>query len=126
MQTMSRNTRIGWLVAAVVVVVVAVIVIGSGGGSSSPAGSDEPVTVQVKDFKPVGGIKELTVKKGDQVHYTVTSDQPEEIHTHGYNIAKDVAPGKPAVFDFKATIDGVFDVELEHHGVQIMSLKIEP
>jgi nitrous oxide reductase len=123
---MSRNARIGWLVAALVVVVVAVIIIGSGGGSSPTDGSAKPVTVQVKDFKPVGGIKELTVKKGDQVHYTVTSDQPEEIHTHGYDIAKDVAPGKPAVFDFKATIDGVFDVELEHHGVQIMSLKVEP
>jgi hypothetical protein len=123
---MSRNARIGWLVAALVVAVVAVVVISSTGGSDSTATTNGPVTVHVKDFKPVGGIQTLTLKKGETARYTVESDQAEEIHTHGYNIAKDVAPGKPAKFAFKATIDGVFDVELEHHGVQIMSLKVEP
>jgi hypothetical protein len=123
---MTRSTRLIWIGAAVVVLIVAVIVIGPGGGSSSDKTSSGPVTVDVKDFKPVGGIKTLTVKKGERAQYTVNSDQAEEIHTHGYNIAKDVAPGQPAKFDFVANIDGVFVVELEHHGVQIMSLKVTP
>jgi hypothetical protein len=122
---MTRSTRLIWIGAAVVVLVLAVIIIKPGGGSSGDA-STGPLTVQVKDFKPVGGIKSLTVKKGEHAQYTIDSDQAEEIHTHGYNIAKDVAPGKPAKFDFVANIDGVFVVELEHHGVQIMSLKVTP
>jgi hypothetical protein len=126
---MSRNARIAWLLAAIVVVIVAVVAIGPGGGSSSSppaATSGAPLTVQVRNYKPVGGIQDLTVKKGDRVRYTVESDKPEEIHTHGYDIARDVAPGKPAKFDFKATIDGEFEVELEHHGVQIMRLTVQP
>jgi hypothetical protein len=125
---MTRNARLGWLAAAGVVAVIAIVILASSGGSSSsPTSTSEAgITVHVKSFKPVGGIQTLTVKKGHIANYTVISDKPEEIHTHGYNIAKDVAPGKPAKFAFKATIDGVFDVELEHHGVQIMSLKVEP
>jgi hypothetical protein len=125
---MTRPNRLLWIGAAVVVLVIAVIVIGPGGGSDDDgaASTGGPITVDVKDFKPVGGIKTLTVKKGQRAQYTVTSDKAEEIHTHGYDIAKDVGPGKPAKFDFVANIDGVFDVELEHHGTQIMSLKVEP
>jgi|tagenome__1003787_1003787.scaffolds.fasta_scaffold20705502_3 hypothetical protein len=122
---MNRTTRLLWIGAAVVVLVIAVIVV-KPGGSSDNAASTGPVTVDVKDFKPVGGIKTLTVKKGQHARYTINSDEAEEIHTHGYNIAKDVGPGAPAKFDFVANIDGVFVVELEHHGTQIMSLKVEP
>jgi hypothetical protein len=123
---MTRSNRLLWIGAAVVVLVIAVIVIKPGGGSDDSASSSGPVTVDVKNFKPVGGIKTLTVKKGQHAQYTINSDKAEEIHTHGYDIAKDVGPGEPAKFDFVANIDGVFVVELEHHGTQIMSLKVNP
>jgi hypothetical protein len=123
---MTRSNRLLWIGAAVVVLVVAVIVIKPGGGSDDSASSSAPITVDVKDFKPVGGIRTLTVKKGQHARYTIDSDKAEEIHTHCYDIAKDVGPGKPAKFDFVANIDGVFVVELEHHGTQIMSLKVNP
>ncbi len=83
-------------------------------------------TIAVKGKKPVGGIQKLTFNKGDRVQFTVTSDQAEEVHTHGYDIAKDVGPGEPATFDFKATIEGIFEVELEKSGVQIAKLTVNP
>jgi hypothetical protein len=125
---MTRRARIGFLLAAVVVAAVAAIVLLSSSGSSTPPieAQSQPLQVTVRDLKPVGGIKDLTVKQGQDARYVVTSDKPEEIHTHGYNIAKEVGPGKPARFDFKATITGVFDVELEHAGIQVMRLTVEP
>jgi hypothetical protein len=45
---------------------------------------------------------------------------------HGYDIFKDVAPGKPVKFSFKGDIDGQFEVELEDRHVQIISLRVVP
>ena len=94
----------------------------------APTTSAEPevLTIQVVDEKPVGGVAKLKVKKGDQIHFIVDSDSKQEVHLHGYDIAKDAAPGAPAEFDVEATIDGVFEAELEDPGVQILKLTVEP
>src|SRR3954452_17264903 len=40
-----------------------------------------PVTqIVVKDAKPVGGIKTITVNKGDKIQFAVKSDVSDEIH----------------------------------------------
>ena len=59
---MTRNTRIALLGVAVVIIVVAVIVIGGGGSDDTKASG--PTTITVKDAKPVGGVKDVTVNKG--------------------------------------------------------------
>ena len=84
------------------------------------------LTIQVVDSKPVGGVAKLKVKKGDRIRFTVESDSKQEVHLHGYDVAKDAAPGAPATFDVKATIEGVFEAELEDPGVQILKLTVEP
>jgi hypothetical protein len=86
----------------------------------------EVLTIKVVGEKPVGGVAKLKVKKGDQIHFIVESDSKQEVHLHGYDIAKDAAPGAPAEFDVKATIDGVFEAELEGPAVQILKLTVEP
>lgn len=95
---------------------------------AAPTTSAEPevLTIQVVDEKPVGGVAKLKVKKGDQIHFIVESDSKQEVHLHGYDVAKDVDPGEPAEFDLKATIEGVFEAELEDPGVQILKLTVEP
>ena len=87
----------------------------------------EPIIViTVKDGKPVGGIKEIEVKKGDHVRFEVVCDSKQEIHVHGYDISEDAAPGSPARFDFTATLEGVFEVELEASATQIVKLTVSP
>jgi hypothetical protein len=60
------------------------------------------------------------------VRFTVTSDVAEEVHVHGYDILKEVAPGAPARFRFEATFEGIFEVELERSGEPILELRVEP
>ena len=43
-----------------------------------------------------------------------TSNAAAEIHVHGYDSTKDVPTGGTARFRFKATIEGIFEVEV--HG----------
>jgi len=139
---MSRNQRIGLLVAAAVVAAVAIVVaVASGGGdddggdqgartetvvqeqTDASGGEDtgaettsapaEPAVnrIQIRGGQVVGGPGDIKVKKGDQVTIVVSADAPDDVHLHGYDIEKSVAPGQPATFEFTADIEGIFEME---------------
>jgi FtsP/CotA-like multicopper oxidase with cupredoxin domain len=136
---MSRNQRIGLIVAALAVAVVAFIVAQPGddddstpppntttqeqGGTETPTESDDqaPVEPEVTRIRLNGGVivgdaKTIRVAKDDVVRIVVSSDIPDEIHLHGYDIEKEAEPGKPARFRFKADAEGAF--ELESHAAE--------
>ena len=135
---MQRSQRIGLIVAAVIVAVVAIVVL-SGGDDSSDNGSTattttaggktvpaEVPTIEIKDGKPVGGIQDLEVNKGDTLEFRVKSDADHEIHMHGYDIAKDVPAGGSVTYKVPADIDGIFEVEIEDLKEQIAKLTVNP
>lgn len=82
------------------------------------------IRIAVVNAAPKGGIVREKVEKGDRVVLVVTSDVTDHIHLHGYDIMRDVAPGKPARLPFKATIPGRFEVELEDRGVPIADITV--
>ena len=45
---------------------------------------------------------------------------------HGYDIKKDLEPGKTATMSFKATITGIFEIEFERSAEQIAELRVDP
>jgi hypothetical protein len=93
-------------------------------GNGEETASAVPVVV-VKDGEPVGGILTLTFVEGDRIHFKVKSDTSDEVHVHGYDIEKEVKAGGSVGFDFPATIEGGFEVEM-HHGGQIVELIVNP
>lgn len=126
---MPRNQRFVLLgLAAAVVIVAAAIVAVSGGssGDSSPTKSSGPVTIVVRNAQPVGGVRDVTFKKGGTVDLKITSDTADEIHFHGYDVHKEVAKGGTVRFRFPATIDGKFVVELEKHKQELANVTVEP
>jgi hypothetical protein len=123
---MTRNQRIGLLVGVIVVAVVALIVAHPGSNSSKHKGT-VAATVHVHGGKAVGGVQVVKAGKNQTLKLTVVSDDYKgEVHFHGYDVKRDVAPGKPATFDFKLTDDGGFVVELEATGTQIASVQVAP
>jgi hypothetical protein len=149
MEGVSARMRIVFAAIAVVILVVAVVVLGSSGGdddereaSSSPTATSTPTT-SAPDVKPtetatpkptvdpgplLTGAKVTTIEvtKGDIVRFRVRSPVAEEVHVHGYDLKKELEPGKTASMSFKATIDGIFEIEFEHAGKQIASLRVDP
>jgi hypothetical protein len=121
---MSTGARLGILAGIIVVAIVALVI--AGGGSDDKTKTTPTYRVTVKNAKPVGGIKRINVNKGDQVKLVVNSDTADEIHFHGYDFKKDVKAGGSVTFNFKATIDGSFEAELEDHKQQIAELTVEP
>ena len=104
---------------------VATALVAAGCGSSN-APTTLNATIDVVNAKPKGGVQDLKVKKNGQVHLTINSDTADEIHVHGYNFMKDVEKGGSVKFDFKANIDGRFEIELENAKEQLADLSVEP
>jgi hypothetical protein len=84
------------------------------------------VHITVRGGKPVGGIRQVTVAKGRRVVLIVTSDVADHVHLHGYDVTRDVAPGKPARLSFRATIVGTVEVELEDRRVPLARVTTKP
>jgi plastocyanin len=108
---MSRNQRLALVVGAIVVAVVAFVIAQSGGDDKSDNSKTSTTNIVLAGNKVKSGPDTITVTKGDTVHIVVTSDKPNTIHLHGYNIEREAAPGKPARFDFTADTEGVFEIE---------------
>jgi hypothetical protein len=121
---MSRNQRVVVLGLAALVVVVALVVVGTGGSSSTKGAG--ATTVVVQGAKPVGGVKDVTFKKGGTIDLTVKSDTADEVHFHGYDVHKDVAKGGSVHFKFPASIEGKFIVELENHKQTLANVTVAP
>lgn len=142
----SNTTRV---VAGIVVVAVAVVLFAvlrdDGEGKSESEKVDQATTparttntadntvtkptittIVIKNGKPVGGIAKLTYDEGEQVRFKVDSDVSDEVHMHGYDIMEDVEAGGSVTFDFPATIEGIFEAELEDRGEQILELTVNP
>ncbi|HEY7949586.1 MAG TPA: hypothetical protein VID51_01995 [Solirubrobacterales bacterium] len=141
----SNIARVAAGIAAVAVAVLLLVVLKDDGGgdkeaastpttvtdstpgtTTSPAAKAEIPTIVVEGGKPVGGVKDLSFEEGDRIHFKVKSDVSDEIHVHGYDLMKDVEAGGTVTFDFPATIEGVFEAELEERKQPIAELTVNP
>jgi len=112
--------------AIVVIAVVLLIVLKSGSSDSGKTEGNKLTTIVVKNGKPVGGIAQLTYNEGETVRFKVDSDVSDEVHVHGYDVMKEVKAGGSVKFEFPATIEGVFEAELEGRKERILELTVNP
>jgi pyruvate/2-oxoglutarate dehydrogenase complex dihydrolipoamide acyltransferase (E2) component len=148
---MSRAQRFTFLAIAGVIAVLAVILIGGGEDendtptttSQTTPTPDEPdpdadatetpteTPTPTPTATPVpllqgGKVTKLRYTEDETVRFRVTSDVDEEVHVHGYDIAKDIPAGETVTMSFKADITGIFEIEYEHAGEQIGQLRVDP
>ena len=67
--------------------------------------------IQIQGGEVVGGAASIEVEQGEPVRIVVAADAPDEIHLHGYDLTREAAPGAPARFNFRADLEGVFEIE---------------
>ncbi|HEY7179520.1 MAG TPA: hypothetical protein VH305_10115 [Gaiella sp.] len=84
------------------------------------------ITIRVVKGVPQGGIQRPTIDQGDKVVLVVRTDSGEAVHLHGYDIEKDVVPGKPVRLPFTADIAGRFEVELHPTDTLLAVLEVKP
>jgi hypothetical protein len=147
---MSARARLSFLAIAVVILVVAFVVLRpssddpettadaptatatltatstpAAGETETPTPTPKP-TVDPGPLLTGSKVVKLRYDKGETVRFRVRSAKDEEVHIHGYDIKKDVEAGQTANVSFKATIDGIFEIEFEDSATQIAELRVDP
>lgn len=66
----------------------------------------------------------VTVAKGELVRITVTSDVPDELHVHGYDLGARLPAGTPGSVEFRADKTGLFEVETHETELVLVQLVV--
>ena len=91
-----------------------------------PKPKPQVAAIEIKNGQPVGGVQELEFTRGENIVFGVESDVADHVHLHGYDIFMDVAAGGAVRFEVPATVEGVFEVELEDRATQIAEITVSP
>lgn len=152
---MTRNQRLGFLAIAAVIAVVAVVIFATGSGpdetaedadnaaqqtatptpsaeqpEASPQEEDTPTPTPTPRPQPplltADNVRTIRFTEGETVRFRVRSANADHIHVHGYDLMKDVEAGKTATMSFKASITGIFEIELEDAHTPVGELRVDP
>lgn len=101
---------------------------GSGSAAQQEPEPDKPdaAVIEIKGGEPVGGVSELEFASGDEILIEVASDAAYEIHLHGYDISQNVPAGGTVEFKTTASIEGVFELEIEDTVTPIAEISVVP
>ena len=69
---------------------------------------------------------EVSVREGDRVTISFTSDRPVELHLHGYDVERTAGPGGTSELPVKADTTGRFPIEDHETGDELGFLVVEP
>lgn len=97
---------------------------GSSTSSTSSTSDEGEIEIEIEDGQPQGGVRTIEVVQGDTVRFEVKSDAAYEIHVHGYDRMYDVEAGGRVQIEFEATIQGIFEIEIEDTSTQIAELVV--
>jgi len=101
---------------------------GLGACGSAAAGDPsvvKEITVTIVGTTVTPAPDRIEVAKGQSVRLTVTSDRADMLHVHGYDKSLELKPGTPAVLQFVADQDGLFEVEVHSSHLQLFQLEVQ-
>jgi FtsP/CotA-like multicopper oxidase with cupredoxin domain len=94
-------------------------------GPAADASREETIVLAIEDGTMTPD--EIEVGEGDRVTLRMTtSGAPTEVHLHGYDLEKEVAPGEPATLSFEADLTGRFEIEDHETGEVLGVLLVQP
>ena len=64
--------------------------------------------------------------EGDHLMLRLTSEEPLQVHIHGYDLQRELASGKPVTLSFEADLTGRFEIE-DHESEELLgALLVQP
>ena len=70
--------------------------------------------------------EEVSAREGDRLTLSIESDEPVELHVHGYDIEREVEPGETAEISFEADLTGRFEIENHETEQGLGELQVRP
>jgi heme/copper-type cytochrome/quinol oxidase subunit 2 len=92
----------------------------------TPEGGPRDRTFDVSIMDGEMSPEEISVNQGDTVTLRVSTDEPTELHVHGYDMEQEVEPGREAEIDFEADLTGRFEIEDHETEEELGMLQVRP
>ena len=89
---------------------------------STPAGRRIDISVTGKRVTPAPATVNIAV--GESLTIAVTSDHDDTLHSHGFDIEKDIKAGRQATITIKGAQPGVYEVELHEPELRILQVAV--
>ena len=109
------------------------------GGAEAPATTTQTQTqeqapppprvesIRIRDGRPASGnARTLQFESGDTVRLRFSSNTAAEVHIHGYDKTVEVPAGGTARTSFKASAEGIFEIEDHHSEALLAKLEVRP
>jgi len=114
--------------AAIVVLVVVLVLVGLFFllRPDTPEGGPQDRTIEVSIKDGEMDPEEISADQGDTVTLRVSADEPTELHVHGYDVERELGPGKEAEIDFEADLTGRFEIENHETEKELGVLQVRP
>jgi uncharacterized cupredoxin-like copper-binding protein len=80
------------------------------------------IVATVANGKITPNTQTVKAEQGQRVMVTVTSDEADELHVHGYDKEVELQPGKPGSVTFTADTKGTFEIETHESGKLVAKL----
>jgi hypothetical protein len=104
-----------------------------GPSTTPPTQESEPAapaprveTVRIRDNQPAAAVRTLRFQDGETIRLRFRSNVASEVHIHGYDKYVDVPAGGSARTSFKASAQGVFEMEDHGTGAVLAKLEVRP
>jgi plastocyanin len=95
---------------------------GSGEVPASPTGRTLAVTVRGKKVTPAPSTVDLKV--GEKLTLTVTVDQDNVLHIHGFDVEEDLVAGQPLTVSLTGKQPGTYEVETHHPELRLLKIAV--
>ncbi len=96
----------------------------SAAATTATAFAGTEIVVEVKNGKVTPPTHRVKVDAGTDVRLLVTSDKPDGVHVHGYEIEQELGAGDQATIEFTADQTGVFAIEMHESDLQLVQLEV--
>lgn len=124
--------------AAVVAAAVSLAACSGGGGSSTPgvgslatsttvtssAVSGRTVSITVAGSTVTPAPTQVDLPTGQTLTVVVTSDHDDVLHAHGFGIEQQIKAGVPATIALTGNDPGVYEVELHHPALMLLTVAV--
>ena len=121
----SQAIRLAGLLAASLLAVAACSSGDPAPTTATSAAGPDLISVAISQHKVTPAPAVHTVRLGDQVELTVTSDAADQVHLHGYDKEIEITAGKPGTIDFTANLPGIFEVETHVSNLQLLQIEVK-
>jgi hypothetical protein len=64
---------------------------------------------------------EVEFEEGDHLRLRLTSEEPLQVHIHGYDLQRELASGKSVTLSFEADLTGRFEIE-DHEFEEVLGM----